>query len=156
MLQRNLNSCVVRACWSLAILVLFTGCSSQLKTYEVDGRVEFENGRPVVVGLVECLSNEHNVNARGTIRKDGSFSLTTFEDGDGAVAGKHQCVVIQMIIGENIIGHSPSTIGVVDSMYASYQTSDLEIEVTPEGTNKVTLQVRGIKKQPEEGAPHSH
>lgn len=147
---------VRRVCGSLAILALASGCSSQLETYKVNGRVEFENGRPVVVGLVECLSLEHQLNARGTIREDGTFSLTSFEEGDGAVAGKHKCVVIQMVIGENIKGHRPSTVGVVDSKYASYQTSGLEIDVSPDGDNKCVLIVRGIKKQPAQGADHSH
>lgn len=132
------------------------GCSSQLPTYEVQGRVEFENGRPVVMGLVECQSIEHSLNARGNIQSDGSFTLTTFEAEDGAVAGKHKCVVIQMVIGENISGHAPSTVGVVDPMYASYATSGLRLEVKPDTTNEVVLQVRGVSRQPPEGAGHEH
>lgn len=149
-------SIVRHVCCCLAVLALTPGCSSQLETYQVNGRVEFENGRPVVVGLVECLSDEHQINARGTIREDGTFSLTTFDEGDGAVAGRHKCVVIQMVIGENIAGHRPSTVGVVAPKYASYQTSDLEIIVSPDGDNTCELSVRGIKPQPAEGADHSH
>lgn len=140
----------------LIAFALLTGCSSQLETYEVNGRVEFENGRPVVVGLVEFLSEEHKINARGNINKDGTFSLTTFQNDDGAVAGRHKCVVMQMIIGENVKGYSPSTVGVVNPKFASYQTSGLEIEVSPDGTNEVVLKVRGIQEQPAKGAAHSH
>ncbi len=139
-----------------SVALLLSGCSSQLPTYEVIGKVEFENGRPVVVGIVECLSVEHNINARGNIQPDGTFSLTTFQSGDGAVAGEHKCVVIQMVIGENISGHRPSAVGVIDPKYASYQTSGLSIIVSPDGSNDVVLQVRGIKKQPAAGADHKH
>lgn len=143
-------------CCFLAVLALASGCSTRLETYKVDGRVEFENGRPVVVGVVECLSVEHQLNARGTIREDGTFSLSTFEQGDGAVAGPHKCVVIQLVIGENIEGHRPSTVGVVDRKYASYQTANLEIDVSPDGDNFFVLVVRGLEKQPAEGDAHTH
>ncbi|GAB5405262.1 MAG: carboxypeptidase-like regulatory domain-containing protein [Aureliella sp.] len=155
MFERTLS--YTRVAFALACLVFaLTGCSSQLATYEVNGKVEFENGRPVVVGMVECLSVDHNINARGDIQPDGTFTLTTFEPEDGAVAGDHKCVVIQMVIGENMSGHRPSTVGVVDPKYASYQTSGLSIEVSPDGPNEIVLQVRGVKKQPAAGADHKH
>lgn len=142
------------------ICVVFTlslsGCSDQLPTYPVSGKVKFENGRTVIVGLVEFQSVEHSVNARGNIQPDGTFTLTTFEEGDGAVEGLHKCVVIQMVFGENMKGHKPSTVGVVNPKYASYLSSGLEAQITAEGPNNVTLYVRGIEKQPEEGAAHKH
>ncbi len=136
-------------------LLAASGCSSQLQTYPVSGIVEFENGRPVVVGTVELLSVEHSINARGNIQPDGTFKLTTFTPNDGAVAGRHKCVVLQMVIGEDIKGHSASTIGVVDRRYAAYESSGLEVEIKPE-QNDVKLVVRGIKKQPKPGESHSH
>lgn len=133
-----------------------SGCSSQLETYPVKGMVEFENGRPVVLGTVEFLSLDHKLNASGTIQEDGTFELTTFEEGDGAVAGKHKCVVIQMVIGEDITrSHRASTVGVVDPRYGSYDTSGLDATIT-EGKNEVKLIVRGMKRQPAPGESHSH
>lgn len=139
-----------------AVLMVSVGCNSNPPTYPVKGTVEFENGRPVVVGIVECFSEEHKLNARGDIGPDGSFSLTTFSPGDGAVAGGHRCVVLQMVIGENITSHRPSTVGVVSPKYADYSTSGLSIDVSPDSPNEVTLVVRGIEKQPAPGAPHKH
>ncbi len=97
-----------------------------------------------------------SLSARGEIQLDGSFELTTFKPGDGAVAGKHNCVVLQRVIGENIVGHKPSVIGVVDPKYASYQTSGLEVEISAEQENNVAIVVTGVQKQPAAGEEHEH
>lgn len=106
------------------------------------------------MGTIELKSREHGVQARGTIENDGSFSLTTYEEGDGAVAGEHDAVVVQFIMTEDVSGHSPSTIGVVDRRFASYSTSDLVVEIKSDGPNDVLVEVEGIRKeQPED---HKH
>lgn len=140
----------------LLLLSCLAGCSSRLKTYPVKGRVEFENGAPVVMGTVELQSIEYKVNARGNIQPDGSFELTTFEENDGAVGGNHKCVVIQMVIAENIPGYRPSTTGVVARRFADYQTSGLTCYVSDKD-NEITLTVHGIRKdQPDTGEDHEH
>lgn len=133
------------------------GCSDQLETYPITGKVQFENGNPVVVGNVEFQSIEHKINARGEIQRDGTFQLTTFNDNDGAVAGEHKCVVIQTVMVEHIPGHRGSVIGVVNPKHASYATSGLSFTVAEDAANEVTLVVDGvIKKQPPEGTEHQH
>lgn len=132
------------------------GCSERPKTYPVSGKVQFEIGGPVAVGVVELKSESHGLNARGNISRDGTFQLTTFSENDGAVAGEHKCVVLQMVIGENIPGFKPSKIGVVDPRYASYSTSGLSVTIDEEGENEILLQVRGIIEQPETGHDHKH
>jgi len=120
----------------------------------VSGKVRFTTGGVVHVGTVELKSKEHNVQARGQIQSDGSFTLTTYKEGDGAVAGMHDCVVVQFVMAEGISGHRPSTMGVVDRRYASYSTSGLKAEISPDHSNELNLKVDGIlKTQP---ADHTH
>ena len=120
------------------------------------GRVQFESGAPVVMGTVEFQSVEHKINARGDIAPDGTFLLTTFSEYDGAVEGEHKCVVLQMVIGENLQGHKPSKIGVVSPVFASYSSSGLTCNVS-EGDNQVVLTVHGLKEnQPDPGPDHKH
>ena len=131
-----------------------TGCSDQLRTYPVSGKVRFTTGGSVHVGTVELKSRKHGVHARGQIQSDGSFTLTTYKDGDGAVAGMHDCVVVQFVMAEGIAGHKPSTIGVIDRHYANYSTSGLKAEVSSDHFNELILEVEGIRKtQPED---HAH
>ena len=138
----------------VAMCFVLPGCSDQLRTYPVSGKVRFTTGGVVHVGTVELKSREHNVQARGQIQSDGSFTLTTYKDGDGAVAGIHDCVVVQFVMAEGISRHKPSTIGVVDRRYASYSSAGLNVEISPDHSNELILKVEGIlKTQP---ADHSH
>lgn len=45
-------------------------------------------GRPIPMGIIQFWPEEGRP-ARGTINQDGTYTLTTFESGDGAVLGKH-------------------------------------------------------------------
>ncbi len=135
-------------------MIALVGCSDRLATYPVAGRVQFASGSPVHVGTVELKSREHEIQARGEIDADGKFTLTTYVKGDGAVAGFHDCVIVQFVMTEDLAGHKPSLIGVIDRRYASYATSGLSVEVSPEGKNQIVLEVEGLRKtQPED---HAH
>ncbi len=141
----------------LAVLAFSLGCGPQHPpTYPVQGRVEFANGNPVKAGSVELLAVDLKVNARGTIDEQGRFTLTTFEDGDGAVAGKHRCVVVQMIIAEKLGQAAGSQYGVVHPRFASYATSGLECEIKPTGENRIVLKVEGVDGLKDGGTEKDH
>jgi hypothetical protein len=139
---------------ALGIGASTVGCSDRLPTYPVSGIVQFEAGKPVHVGTLELKSREHGIQARGEIQSDGSFQLTTYSAGDGAVAGLHDCVVVQMVFAEGLSAHRPSAVGVVDGRHASYSTSGLVVEVSADQNNELTIEVEGKRKtQP---AQHAH
>ena len=144
--------CVVAV---VACLSILTGCSNRHKTYPVHGKVQFKSGGPVRVGTIELKSREHDIHARGALNPDGTFTLTTYDDGDGAIAGEHDCVVVQFVMAEGIQGHRPSTIGVIDRRYNSYATSGLEIEISSKGENEITIEVEGLRASQPNG-PHKH
>lgn len=127
-----------------SLLSLIAGCSDKLRTYPVTGKVVFKDGSPVHVGTIEFKSMDKKIQARGTIETDGSFKLTTYEPNDGAVLGKHQCIVTQFIMLEELPGIKPSKKGVVHSRFASYATSGLELEVTADKENALTVTVEGL------------
>jgi ribosomal protein S12 len=133
----------------LVIALLFptlVGCGNgKLKTYPTRGKVVFADGTPVKVGTIECKSLQHGVQATGTIQLDGTFALTTYVEGDGAVAGSHQCVVVQFIQTENIPNYKPSTLGVVNRKHASYSTSGLHFDVSATGPNEIKIEVQGVE-----------
>lgn len=131
----------------VVIAVLFCGCSNgQLKTYPTKGKVQFKSGSPVHVGTVELKSREHGVQARGDIKPDGTFVLSTYSPGDGAVAGMHDCVVVQFVMTEELAGFRPSAVGVVHPRYASYPTSGLSLEILAAPANELLIEVEGVKK----------
>ncbi len=131
----------------LACAFCLTGCSDgRLKTYPATGKVLFKTGSSVHVGTVEIKSREHGIQARGTIDQDGNFLLTTYTGGDGAVAGIHDCVVVQFIMAEEMKDFKPSVLGVVHPRYASYATSGLTVEIKADAPNDLQLEVEGVKK----------
>jgi hypothetical protein len=142
----------------LASAVVSAGCSDgRLPTYPVSGQVIFEDGSPVHVGTVELKSREHNIHARGEIGTDGRFSLSTYESGDGAVAGKHDCVVVQMVMVEEISGFRHSTDGVVHPRFGSYRTSELLADVAEKRTNELKITVGRLSDRPTHSAgEHAH
>ena len=129
---------------SLAISI---GCGDgRPPAYPTRGKVLFADGTPVKVGTIETKSMLHDVQATATIQLDGSFVFTTYKEGDGAVAGPHQCVVVQFVQAENIQNHKPSTLGVVNRKHASYATSNLKIDVVADKQNELIIQVEGLPK----------
>ncbi len=123
------------------IAVLFvTGCSGKTPTYPVKGTVSFEDGSPVMFGTIELLSTERPINARGTIDREGNFVLSTFKEGDGAVAGKHQCVITQMVVDYYGVQVEHDHGDLVAEKYSRYSTTDLEVVVETQA-NQVKLVV---------------
>ena len=128
------------------LVLAASGCGpSHPPTYPVIGKVVFENGEACQLGTIEFRSLDHLVSARGKIEKDGSFKLSTWEPDDGAVAGKHQVIVQQLIITEDLSfaahGHGPR----VNPRYGDYATSGLEVVVEPVEKNEVTVTLKLVK-----------
>lgn len=132
------------------------GCGkSRPETYPVEGMLRFEDGRPVTFGTVEFRSPTERLTARGKIDARGHFRLTTFVEGDGAVAGEHQVVVIQNVSAaawQQNVAHAQQARSVhgphdghhaalVSRRYADYATSGLKATVEAANANRVMLQV---------------
>lgn len=86
---------------SLASLAL-VGCSkSPYELAPVAGRVvidgqPFTQGKVMFAPIAKGENRESGRAAFGRLGADGSFSLGTYEDGDGAVVGEHWVTVIQI------------------------------------------------------------
>lgn len=83
---------------ALAALFLLpcTGCGSKAQSFTattvpVKGKVTYQ-GKPLTKGTV-TFEPDSGREAHGEIKSDGSFVLTTFKEGDGAVPGLHRVAV---------------------------------------------------------------
>lgn len=139
-------------------LALIGGCQSQQETYPVYGQFRFEDGTVPKFGEVEFFNLEQRINARGAINRDGSFTLSTFQEGDGAVAGKHCIVVMQHVtspltaraVADRKVQHDHGRL--ISSHYFDYRTTDLDCEVIP-GENRYEWILKLNSKQTEDGIP---
>ena len=133
----------------IGVFVLcMTGCGDgRPPTYPVEGRIRFENGQPVPFGNVEFRSPEMQLSARGKLDSQGRFTLSTFTNGDGAVAGEHQIVVVQSVSplalpagGEHAREHGHKS-QLVASRYSDYRSSGLKATIEAKSSNRVDLRV---------------
>jgi len=86
--------------FSIFLLIVLTGCSGgakQAATGKVSGKVTYE-GKPVEAGSITFTpittgtSADTGVASKpagGAVKSDGSYVLTTYVDGDGAIVGRH-------------------------------------------------------------------
>lgn len=76
----------------LLALLLLHGCGSGLpERGKVTGKVTF-TGKPVPEGTVTFYPQTGR-SASGRIQPDGTYTLTTFDEGDGAIVGSHEVTI---------------------------------------------------------------
>ena len=82
-------------CASMLGLCFTAGCGSgRPRRVKVSGRVLID-GQPVTAttyGVIRLVPKDHRA-AWGNIGKDGRFTLSTYDDGDGVVPGTHEVEV---------------------------------------------------------------
>lgn len=123
------------------------GCDNgRVPVYPVSGRVVFKNGAPVKTGKIE-LRSEAGTTANGTIKEDGSFVLGTYTRDDGAAAGMNQAIVMQIVIYDGTADHVKDHGLPVSTLHSKYETSGLRFEVTPDGPNKLLVEVNPQPKR---------
>lgn len=121
----------------------FAGCrdDGRVPTYPAGGVVKLPDGRPLAGGAILCES-PHGLAARAVINADGTFQFGTYEQADGAVEGTHK-VAIRPPDPDNFdpdAGVVPRKL--IDDRYLSMDTSGIELEVTAEGRNRFTIEVK--------------
>src|SRR5262245_50413981 len=86
---------------ALAAAMLATGCGDgHIPTYPVKGKLTYQDGSPVSAAVItfqptDPPAGSKPLPARGVVQDDGTFELTTFTTGDGAVAGHHRVTVME-------------------------------------------------------------
>lgn len=123
MMNRLLVSCV-------AVSLFIVGCGrGGPKTYRIPGKLVYEDGSAVAGASVvlQTKVNEQVVSARGMATPDGHFDLTTFNEGDGVVAGEHEVSISPLPIAEGTKVVRPP----IPQEYWDFTTSQLKTTVTP-------------------------
>jgi hypothetical protein len=127
------------------------GCrSKKAETFQVTGTVKLTDGTPLEGGrLLFRPEGETVYAAKGDVRSDGTFELSTFGIGDGAVAGAHRVMVLPPV-PEGFMDEPRTTPGTrlaIDLKYQSLRTSPLEFTVEPGGENHFDIAVEPLKRR---------
>ena len=122
---------------AIACLIL-NGCQSEgEQVFPISGKILFSDGSPATFGTIECRSDSSSpVIARGRIEKDGSFTVKSFGNRNGLVAGDHRMIVVQVTgsprDGGTIIHNHGQEVA---TRYSNYDSTDLRLHVQPGGRN---------------------
>ena len=111
---------VLAPCWGCG-----SAGGSPSELIPVKGKVTYK-GQPLTKGLIQFAPRNTGREASGQLQADGSFVLTTFKEGDGAVAGKHRVFVSEF---DKRLARDRALL-----RYASPNTSGLTAEVSQEKT----------------------
>jgi hypothetical protein len=131
----------------ISVVVSLSGCGGErLGTAVVRGKVSF-NGKPVPNGTISFIPAS-GPTATGEIQPDGSFTLTTYRKGDGAVLGQHTVVIVAMEDMSTRLpeARNPLPPPIVPEKYSSLATTDLRREVKDE-VNQFTFDLVDEKKK---------
>jgi len=119
-----------------------SGCGNKL--YPVRGTVTLEDGTPLTRGMVifEGTPEGVKVMARGEVKADGSYQLSTHKPGDGVPPGKYRVQINPMDLSE--VPDEKKTLS-FNLKYLSVETSGLEYEVKP-GLNEFPIKLDRPRK----------
>ena len=131
----------------------FAGCNHSPPMAPVHGKVLYQ-GKPLEFGSI-ILQPDTGPPASSTIRPDGSFDLSTFKPGDGAVVGRSR-VRITAWEGQNpalsaMKQEGEQTLGklLTPKKYSSFEQSGLTYDVKPSGNDNVVFE---LKDEPRRGS----
>ncbi len=137
------------------VLMTLSGCgdSGAVKVYPVKGKVTFR-GKPMVGGgsiALIPLTNQEGKTAGGSIAKDGTFSLMTYNEGDGSMAGDFRVLITQEVFQEGAntedgqpVSAPTSDVPIADRIpekYSSPTDSTLKLTVKPEPQENVVIDI---------------
>lgn len=129
----------------LAIGGMASGCSkkSGMATAPVSGKVTYR-GKAVPTGTVMFVPGAGGPAATGEISSDGSYKLTTYATGDGAVIGTHKVTVTALqgmgdVLPEQRNATPPP---LVPAKYLNGETSGLVADVKPGVKNEVNFDLK--------------
>lgn len=129
------------------LLVCITGCGEQAtraKVVPVTGRV-FLDGQPLTFGTVTFRPSRGQP-ATGEVQSDGKFTLSTYEEGDGAAVGEHQIRVTAYQIQDpeaEPVDNEGDSLGplVTPEKYSRFPTSTLKALVVESGNAPFILRL---------------
>jgi hypothetical protein len=124
------------ALWICVLVSIGCQNSDRIATYETTGTVTYEDGKPIQEGSVIFIASGLP-SGRGLI-EDGSFSVGTYEDTDGAVAGTFQVAVIVNPPADYDPDAGKTPVA-AKAKYARPETSGIEFEVKPDGANTLKI-----------------
>ncbi|MGY8769029.1 MAG: hypothetical protein ACKVKT_10555 [Rhodospirillales bacterium] len=143
----------IRLISTAAFCMLMMGCGSaevqNPPTSPVTGKVTY-NGEAVEGATIKFVpSNAEAKSANNVSAADGTYALSTFESGDGAMAGKFKVTVRKLVNVEEGVQEDGENAGepnivskdMLPIKYRGIGDTPLEFEVTADGENTFNIEL---------------
>lgn len=134
------------AAWQLVgVCLVLAGCGSgRPETAVVRGKIIYKE-KPVPNGTITFIPKA-GPSATGEIQSDGTYTLTTFRPGDGAILGEHIVIIVAMQDMSNRLPEerNPLPPPIVPDKYTNIATTDLKAQVSA-GENVIDFKLEGEK-----------
>jgi hypothetical protein len=137
-----------------ALLLFALGCESNNAVYPVRGKVMFD-GKPMAGGgsiSLLPLKEQEGKTAGGEIAEDGTYTLSTYGDGDGSMPGEFRVVIYQVTEKEpertedgQRPAFSTSSLPMADripEVYADPRNSPLRATVEAKSLNEINFDLK--------------
>jgi hypothetical protein len=112
------------------------------KTVSINGKVTLGNGSPVRGGLITLHPKDATkAESRGSIDKDGRFTLGTYKINDGAMPGQYT-VTVEPIVFDKSGNPRPVRSLSIPPKYTSSESSDLVVEIKDENNQDLNVVLR--------------
>ncbi|MBA2116150.1 carboxypeptidase regulatory-like domain-containing protein [Bremerella alba] len=160
--MRNAKTFKVYGLSVILITLSLCGCYGRSDQW-VEGRpplvdasgVATINGEPLDNAIVTFRPIEGNYAAFARTQNDGSFQLTTFDDGDGAVAGEFDVTVSKMVIELEPNPANPQVLppiyhsehSMIPAKYNSVDKSGLTATISEDGDSDLRLELVGLPEK---------
>jgi hypothetical protein len=141
----------------LVVAATLTGCGRGRDTARVSGIVTLDD-KPLAGAAVLFMPVEGGVPGRAATKHDGSFSLSTFEQEDGALVGRYRVAVSKVEttgfaadadgLSGMLDGSRLRTTWVTPERYGNPTTSGLEVSVERGGKNAFEFRLRSAESLP--------
>jgi len=123
----------------LALAVITLGCSgrgSKPPTVKLHGKVSYQ-GQPVSQGTVTFQPTKPAEGypfrpATGVLNTDGTYELSTFDKGDGAIPGEYQVMIVSLTSGPTPETPNAPEVWAVPKKYGNSVQSPLKVAVPAE------------------------
>ena len=123
----------------LGILLILFGCSGELKTYPVKGKVVFKgDGKPFQGKIYFESANSPFTRSMANTNPDGTFSLSTVKENSGSVEGE-QTVRVDLDIPDSPDFKNRSKY--VAIKYLAFSTYPLKVFVKPNQENFFLIEI---------------
>jgi hypothetical protein len=127
---------------SFTLIMALAGCSGDsgmVAAVPASGTVTFD-GKPLETGSIQFIP-EKGRPAGGPI-KDGKFTLTTYNENDGAIPGKH-AVAVTAFKDVKLKGQSEAQqVPIIPAIYLKPTTSGIAVDVPPGGKTDIAIDLK--------------